>query len=238
VKLRSILIAIVVFGLLALLSRPARAATTPVSSLEWATQVLEEVLTIPQGGIPRSVLDQAKAVAVFPNATRSDLSGGGQVAEGIIVARNSDGTWTNPALISLRESASESEQAGLTNDLILLFRTSEGISALENAPLTLGSGVTVEGGPLGDIDKGGIHKPDTNGQAQVYSYSIARGELVGLVPKGAVLQFERAANEELYGKKDIALGEIFTSKSIDVPVVAGKLKCTLAMHTNFKQMCG
>jgi len=219
--------------LLALSPKPARAVTTPISSLEWATQILEEVLTIPEGGIPRSVLDKALAVAVFPNATRSELSGGGALAEGIIIAKNEDGTWTNPAFVIMREPVSGTDLASLTNDALLVFRNRESIRVLEKAPLTLGLDAVAESGPLANTQK-----PGDTGQAQIYSYTRDKKSLVGLTLTGVVLQFDRGSNEDLYGRKGITLGEIFTGKQLVVPVAAGKLKCTLAMHTDIRQMCG
>ena len=233
-KSHSISFAMVVFGLLALLPKATWGVSTPVSSMEWATRVLEEVLVIPQGGLPRSIFNQAQAVVVFPGATRSGLAEGGRVAEGVMVSKNPDDTWSNPALVSLREPASGSSQAGLTNDFILVFTDREGVNALGKAPLVLGSDVTVEGGPLEGVDKLG-----SVGQAQVYSYSLERGgELAGLALTGVVLQFDRAANEDFYDTQGLTLTGIFTNRSIAVPVVAGRFKCTLAMHTHVKQMCG
>jgi lipid-binding SYLF domain-containing protein len=232
VKSRLTLLAIVVLGLSALSPKPAEALTTPVSSLIWATQVIEEALTIAQGGIPKSVLEQARAIAVFPDATRSQLYGGQQVAEGIIVKKSSDDTWSNPALVYMWEPAAGLSRTDLTGNTILIFRNSSAIDALEKAPLNLGSGVTVEGGPLEEP-----LKPQDPKQAQIYSYSLKRGSIAGFSLTGAVLQFDKAANGDLYGK-EMNLRDIFSSKGTNVPVAAGKFKCTLAMYTNARQMCG
>lgn len=233
-KLRPFLSVSMIFGFLLLLAGAAGAVTTPVASLEWATRVIDEVLSVPMGGISNDVLARARAMAIFPAATRSQLTDGGELAEGVIVARNPDGTWSNPGFLNLREYTSGPVRSHPESDFILVFTSPEAVDALERGALTLGTNVTVAPGPVADrkLDRA----PE---QAQVYSYSRGqRKSLAGFPLTGVVMKYDRAASGDLYDTRGITLKEIFTSKRLTEPVGAGRIKCTISMHTRAAQMCG
>jgi lipid-binding SYLF domain-containing protein len=223
----------VVFSLLALSGYRAAAVTTPVSSIEWARQILDRALTLPHGGIAESVLTSAQAIAVFPDATRSGDGDGGVWREGIVVTKRPDGTWSNPALFRLKGASPGLSGAYGTHDSILVFRNTAGLKELEEGSLSIGKEIAVTGGPLE-----GAERPDAAEQPAIYSYSFMNGSLAGINLTGAVLHFDRTANETFYGKERISPKEVFTGKGVKVPVAAGRFKCALAMHTHAHQICG
>lgn len=235
-KLRSTLFVLSVFGVLAFSCGRVEAVTTPIDSIQQGTLILNEALSLPQGGIPPAVLDRAMAIAVFPNQYQTNVLNGAQMAEGTMVVRNPDGAWSNPAIVYLTAVTPGSVPGGLAKNYILIFQNRLIVDTLEAAPLYLGAHSNIEGGPLETPWGAG-----SNPIVPIYSYTFNGGRLNSMAPLESILRFDTAANDRLYGISGVTPAEIFTSKRIMPPVGAGSFKCSLAMRTNAqqaKQVCG
>ena len=116
-----------VAGLLVLLisSVPIRAAaeemTPGVERIEKAIQVLREMVDLPEEGLPSKLLEKCHGIAVIPGVIKAAYGFGGQYGRGLIVIRNEDGSWSNPAFISLI-GGSLGWQIGVQKaDIVLVF---------------------------------------------------------------------------------------------------------------------
>jgi lipid-binding SYLF domain-containing protein len=68
--------------------------------LENATNVLHEIMGMPDKGIPEEVLEHAKCVAVVPHMVKGGFIFGAKGGKGVATCRTANG-WSAPAFIRL-----------------------------------------------------------------------------------------------------------------------------------------
>lgn len=162
-----------------------------------AVRVLSEVLDIPEQAIPERLIREAEAIAVLPDVIKAGLGFGGRAGRGLISVRAADGTWSNPSFISLA-GGSFGFQAGVqSSDIVLVFRTRRGVDNIVNGKFTLGADAAVAAGPIGRTAQ--IHT-DGRLEAEIFSYSRARGLFAGIALDGAVIAIDQRANRRVYGR--------------------------------------
>jgi lipid-binding SYLF domain-containing protein len=64
-------------------------------------RVLKEVMEAPDKAIPQDLLREAHAIAVVPDVIKAGLVIGGRHGNGLISVKTRDGTWSNPAFVSM-----------------------------------------------------------------------------------------------------------------------------------------
>ncbi len=198
---------------LAALLLPAGAAlaqSTEDARLVTATQVLEELRATPDQRLPTWLLDRAYGVAVIPNVLKGAFGFGGRHGNGVLVSRDSAGRFSNPVFISLTGGSFGLQIGAQSADVVLVFATQRSLENFARGQFTLGASASVAAGPLGRTGEaaGGV-------QAEIYSYSRARGLFAGVALDGTALVFDRKANRDFYGhdvtSEDIFLGTAKTS---------------------------
>lgn len=162
-----------------------------------AVRVLSEVLQIPEESVPERLIREAEAIAVLPDVVKAGLVFGGRGGRGLIAVRGSDGSWSNPSFITLA-GGSFGFQAGVQSaDVVLVFRTRRGVDNIVNGKFTLGADASVAAGPLG---RSAQASTDGRLEAEIYSYSRARGLFAGIALDGAVIAIDNRANRRVYGR--------------------------------------
>lgn len=181
-----------------LLSLPATASAQQreIERAQNAARVLEEVLRIPEESIPERLIREAEAIAVLPDVIKAGLGFGGRGGRGLIAVRGTDGTWSNPSFITLG-GGSVGFQAGVqAADVVLVFRTRRGVDNIVNGKFTLGADAAIAAGPLG---RHAAASTDGRLEAEIFSYSRARGLFAGIALDGAVIAIDNRANRRVYG---------------------------------------
>lgn len=163
--------------------------------------VLDEVMRMPDQAIPNRLLRDAKAIAIIPNVVKAGFVIGGRAGKGVVMVRTSDGTWSNPSFIKLA-GASLGFQAGVqSTDVVLVFRSQRGVATIVNGKFTLGADASVAAGPVG---RTAAASTDGDLEAEIYSYSRARGLFAGVALDGAVISIDNRANQSVYGRNTTA----------------------------------
>ena len=161
-----------------------------------ALRVLDEIQAIPESAIPVRLFDQARAIVVVPDTLKIGLVFGGRRGHGLVSVKSPDGTWSNPSFIKLT-GGSVGFQAGVqSSDIVLVFTGERGLESIVNGKITLGADASVAAGPVGRTT--GL-ATDGQLQAEIWSWSRARGLFAGVALDGAVLTIDDAANESVYG---------------------------------------
>ncbi|NLG58546.1 MAG: lipid-binding SYLF domain-containing protein [Gammaproteobacteria bacterium] len=161
-----------------------------------AVRVLEEIQEIPESAIPNKLLDEARAIVVVPDTVKAGLVIGGRRGHGVMSVKTPDGTWSAPAFLRLT-GGSIGLQAGVQSaDVVMVFRNDRSLDSIVNGKLTLGADVGVAAGPLG---RHAATATDGQLQAEIWSWSRARGLFAGVALDGAVLSIDDAANQAVYG---------------------------------------
>src|SRR5690554_4519437 len=162
-----------------------------------ALRVLAEIQEIPESAIPNKLLDEARAIVVIPDTVKAGLVIGGRRGHGMMSVKTPEGTWSAPAFISLT-GGSIGLQAGVQSaDVVMVFRNDRSLESIVNGKLTLGADVGVAAGPLG---RHAGTATDGQLQAEIWSWSRARGLFAGIALDGAVLSIDDAANQAVYGQ--------------------------------------
>jgi len=217
---------LVIIGLL--LAIPAMAATREERRVADAADVLDQLVRIPERNIPPALLSRAYAVAVIPNVVKVGFGIGARRGRGIIVVRQDDNSWSNPAFITMTGGSIGWQVGAQSTDVILVFRTRKGVENIANGKLTLGADASVAAGPVGRHTS---IATDIQFQAEVVSYSRSRGLFAGIAFEGAGVTMDRKANASFYGSTSMTPEKIFVSSPNIAPDIANDFVQILTAQT-------
>jgi len=193
-----------------------------------AVEVLREMIDLPEEGLPSRLLEKCHGIAVIPGLIKAAYGFGGQYGRGLLVIRNEDGTWSNPAFISLI-GGSLGWQIGVQKaDIVLVFKTSKSINDIAEGKVTLGADLSVAAGPVG---RSAEASTDLDMQAEIYSYSRSKGLFAGVSIKGASIQIDRDANKAFYGDAGMNARDILYDRKFEAPAAVEDLKKALMKKT-------
>jgi lipid-binding SYLF domain-containing protein len=146
-----------------------------------------------------SLADAAKAIVIIPQSIRAGFIFGGSGGDAVMIARNKDGTWTQPTFYAVG-SASFGFQAGAElSEIVLLVMTQRGMEHLLSTSFKLGADASIAAGPIG----AGAKAQTTD----ILAFARSRGLYGGLSLEGAVIKTRRNFNKAYYGA-DVSAGEI------------------------------
>lgn len=191
--------------------------------------VLEEVMKIPEKGIPSNLLMNAKAILIFPRVLKGAFMVGGKFGKGVLSSRDEDtGTWSPPAFFSIG-GGSFGFQAGVQAiDLILLVMNQRGLDGLLKSKVTLGGDIAVAAGPVG---RKATAKTDVLLKTEILSYSRSKGLFAGVSLNGSVVLADKDANRALYGK-EVSAKEIVIDRKVTSPPIGKQLIATLKQFSH------
>jgi lipid-binding SYLF domain-containing protein len=211
-----------------LFALPAAAASREEQRVADSADVLDQFLRIPEQSIPPAMLARAYAVAVVPGVVRIGLGLGARRGKGILVVRQDDGSWSNPAFITLT-GGSFGFQAGVQRtDVVLVFKTRRGVDNIANGKLTLGADASIAAGPVGRSVEGAT---DIRFQAEIVSYSRSRGIFAGVSLAGSGVSMDRRANAAYYSSPSMTPEKIFASSPNIAPDSANRFVQVLSAET-------
>lgn len=210
------------------LARPTPAATPEEERVASATDVIDQLLRIPEQSVPPALLARAYAVAVIPNVVKIGFGLGARRGKGILVVRRENGTWSNPSFVTLTGGSFGWQIGAQSTDIILVFKTREGVDGIEEGKLTLGADASIAAGPVGRHTSVAT---DIEFQAEVFSYSRSRGLFAGVALEGAGVSMDRGANAAFYGSSSITTEQIFASSGNAAPAVANNFVQVLTAQT-------
>lgn len=170
-----------------------------------SVEVFNELLTMPEHGIPPALLHKAQAIAIIPGFLKAAYVVGGEHGRGVIAVRRNNGEWSDPAFISMT-GGSLGFQVGVEKaDIILVFKDRDSVNTIDQGKFTLGGNASVAAGPVG---RSAQASTDIKFEAEVYSYSRAKGIFAGISINGAALQMDKGADERFYRKSGIKVNDI------------------------------
>ena len=195
------------------LALPAFADVAEDERARNALRVLNEIQAIPESAIPDILFDEAKAIVVVPDTLKIGLVIGGRRGHGVVSVKAPDGTWSNPAFVTLT-GGSIGFQAGVqSSDVVLVFTSQRGLDSIVNGKITLGADASIAAGPIG---RSTGMATDGRLKAEIWSWSRARGLFAGVALDGAVLSIDDAANQAVYGQ-DTTPRMIFEGRAAQRP---------------------
>lgn len=213
--------------LLASHAHPVRAAEEQAVKVKEATEVMEEIMAIPEQSIPPSLLADAQAIAIIPNVIKVGFVIGGRFGKGVVAVREKAGGWSDPVFLTIAGGSVGWQIGAQATDVILVFKNRRGLDSLVNGKVTLGADAAVAAGPVG---RNAAAATDVQLKSEIYSYSRSRGLFAGVALDGSVLEIDAAANGAYYGGSGVTATDIFEGKAPRHPGEVAALKATLAGH--------
>ena len=213
------------FGLLAGLTLPAYGQEKERERVENAGRVMKEILNAPDS-IPQSVLDKADCVVVLPSVKKFALGLGGSYGRGVMTCRGGKdfrGKWGAPTMMALEGASFGFQLGGEATDFVLLLMNSKSASSILASKVKLGGDASAAAGPVGRTASA---ETDVTMQAEILTYSRAKGLFAGVSLEGSTLRPDNDANKGLYGKK-IEAKDIVMESSVTPPPCAATLVSTL-----------
>lgn len=182
-----------------------------------STQVLSELMSMPEQNIPTWLMERAYAVAVIPTVIKVGLGIGGRRGKGVLVVRKDNGSFSNPIFINLTGGSFGFQVGVQSADVVLVFTSKQSIEGIVGGKVTLGADASVAAGPVGRQSSAAT---DIGLTAQVYSYSRASGLFAGVALDGSAITIDSASNESFYKKPGVLASEIIRADAPAAPAPA------------------
>jgi SH3 domain-containing YSC84-like protein 1 len=190
----------IVFAAILLSTSAAWAATAREATedrLQHAGAVLREIMAAPDNGIPDEVMHHAKCIAVVPHMLKGGFVFGAENGRGVATCRTANG-WSAPAFFTIT-GGNWGLQIGVEGiDLVMVFQGDKGMDRLINSKFEIGGDASVAAGPVG---RHASADTDWKMNAEILTYSRAKGVFAGLTLNGAVVRRDDDSTEAIYGRE-------------------------------------
>ena len=187
-----------------------------------AADVLNQIESAPDSGIPREILSKAECMAVVPSMLKGGFIVGAKYGRGLASCRTSKG-WSAPAFFLIEGGSVGFQIGGQAVDLVMLVMNNDGMQHLLSSKFALGADASVAAGPVGRHAEGNT---DWKMRAQMLTYSRARGVFAGVSLNGAVVKQDKDSTREFYGHM-VTFKAALTGE-VDPPPAANPFLTTLA----------
>ncbi len=204
------------FFAIAMVSPLLRAQEHEADRVKNAGEVLKEILNIPDN-IPKSILDDAECVAVFPSVKKFAVGLGGNYGRGVMTCRSGahfTGPWGPPAMMALEGVNFGFQLGGQATDFVLLVVNPKGLESILKSKVKLGADAAAAIGPKGRDAQAAT---DVLMHAEILTYSRSRGLFAGVSLEGSTLRADNSATEKLYGRKLSAREIVIDHKAATPP---------------------
>lgn len=162
-----------------------------------AEVVLQEIMGAPDKAIPKSILEKAEAIAVFPGTLKGGFVIAAHRGRGVISVRDrSAHRWSNPAFLTLTGGSIGAQIGGQSIDVVLIVMNRRGLENLLQNQFKIGATAGVAAGPVG---RDAQASTDIQLRAEILSYSRSRGLFAGVSLEGSGIRQDRDWNEDFYG---------------------------------------
>lgn len=189
-KFRTIAVAVLFSGALF-------GADDAVKRLHDSAEVITEVMGASDKAIPQDLFDKAECIVVVPGVKKAAFIVGGKYGRGFISCRHHDTLgWSAPAAVKVEGGSVGFQIGGSETDVVMAVMNRRGAEKLLQSKFTLGADASVAAGPVGRTTSA---ETDAQMQAEILTWSRARGIFAGIALNGATLRPDDDANRDLYG---------------------------------------
>jgi len=184
------------------------AASEPTKRLNEAADVFTEVMSAPDKGIPKELLENAHCIVIVPALKTAAFVVGAKYGKGYLTCRSKNGTgWSAPGTVRIEGGSFGFQIGGSETDLIMLVMNDSGEGKLLSSKFTLGAEGSVAAGPVG---RTATAQTDAQLHAEILSWSRSQGLFAGVALEGATLRQDLDDNAKLYDGRKLENREIVT----------------------------
>jgi SH3 domain-containing YSC84-like protein 1 len=195
-----------VIGVVTVVPAVAELSTKATNRIRSAATILKEIHSVPEKDIPQELWDKAECVIVVPALKKAAFVFGGEYGSGLMSCRP-NGQWGSPVFMQIGKGSWGLQIGAQSIDLILLVMNTRGMEKLLGNKVSLGAEASVAAGPVGRDARAAT---DAQMQAEILSYSRTQGLFAGINLSGGVVKPDTDDNADLYGKgisaREVVLG--------------------------------
>lgn len=211
------LLAFTMLAMFVTLTAAASDREDDVNRTQKAAQVFKAIMNAPDQGIPQNLLESAKCIAIIPGDVKFAFIFGGNYGRGLATCRTEHG-WSAPMFIAINGGSVGYQIGGSSTDIVMLFMNDHALHSLLSDKFKLGADASVAAGPVG---RTAAADTDLKLNAEILTYSRAKGVFAGVSLEGAVVQADISGDKAMYGD-DVDRHEILSGK-VEVPESARPL---------------
>jgi lipid-binding SYLF domain-containing protein len=206
------------------------AASDAPKRLDDSADMLTDIMSAPDKGIPQDLLQKAHCVILVPGLKKGAFIVGAKYGKGFMLCRKPSGVgWSAPAAIRVEGGSVGFQIGGSETDVVMLVNSESGAKKLLESKFTLGGDASVAAGPVGRTSSA---ETDAQLHAEILTWSRSRGVFAGISLQGATLRPDDDWNRDLYASpltnKQIVMGDT------PAPPAAAKLEATLDKYSSRK----
>ena len=144
--------------------------------LDKAGNILDQITSAPDKGIPQDILAHAECVGIIPTMMKAGFVLGGEYGQGVVTCRTTRG-WSAPAFYRLGGGTFGLQIGGEAVDVVMLFMNDRGVQSLLAHKVKIGADASASAGPVGRTAAA-----DTNIalHSEILAYSRSRGLFAGV----------------------------------------------------------
>ena len=163
-----------------------------------ATEILHQLATVPDKGVPDAIAKKAHCVLVIPGFLKGAFIGGLQYGQGVATCFDTGKGWSAPVFVQMAGVSFGLQAGGQATDMVLVGVTKQSASDLLKAKVKLGGDASVAAGPVGRNSQA-----DTTAlaNAEFLTYSRSKGLFAGIDLTGDEVNQNKKDTTQFYGKE-------------------------------------
>lgn len=190
-----------------------------------ASQVVKEIESTPDGGIPDFIVSKANCIAVIPSVKKGAFIVGASYGQGVVTCRTQRG-WSAPVFIRLAGASFGFQIGGQATDLVLVSVNDKGFEDLLHSKFKIGADASAAAGPVG---RHAAASTDILLNAELLTYSRAKGIFAGVDLNGAVVSQNTDDTNLFYDGQAKPYADILHG-AVPVPSAARRFVSTVARY--------
>src|SRR5438874_3074278 len=153
-------------------------AETAQERLKSAADIFQEIMAVPEKGIPQELLERANCLVIVPGVKKAAFVVGGQFGKGFVLCRRKSGVgWGPPGAVRVEGGSFGFQIGASSTDVVMLVMNEKGMRRLLEDKFTLGAEATVAAGPVG---RQTAANTDAQLSAEILSWSRSKGLFAGI----------------------------------------------------------
>jgi len=193
--------------------------------LENSGQVLHEIMSAPDKGIPDEVFSGAKCVAVVPGLVKAGFIFGGKHGRGVATCHTTGG-WSAPAFFTV-SGGSWGAQIGVEGvDLVMMIMNDKGMQHLMSNKFQVGGEASAAAGPVG---RHASADTDWKADTEILSYSRTKGLFAGISLDGSWINQDKDATKAVYSASSTS--QAILSGKVPPPAIAQPFLATVRSYS-------
>lgn len=165
--------------------------------LQSARATINEIMSVPDKGIPEGITRKARCIAVIPGMVKGAFLVGAEYGQGVVTCRTARG-WSAPAFIRMAGGSFGFQAGGQGTDLVLVAVNEKGFQALLHDKFKLGADASAAAGPVGRDAQAAT---DLQMKAELLTWSRSRGVFAGVDLSGVSVSQNKSDCGAMYGSQ-------------------------------------